>query len=171
MVDNQEIHTSVIRSGVLEHSWVMPNNHVVKVVAHSTASNQTTGRQYDLLVDGMSFFNVPKVSELGLKGNVASPSDLQANRKYSEINNNSARRNQDYIATRSSRITGRVETMSQQEADDLQFAISQSIEDSQDHLYRNSGSFRAASEPPGEDHDLLGLLDSDHVTPLQQQSN
>lgn len=106
MADNQEIHTSVIRSGALEHSWVMSNNHVVKIIAHSTASNQSTGRQYDLLVDGISFFNVPKVFELGLKGNVST--NIAVDRNYNSGNNTYAG-HQGHNVNRSFRNTERVE--------------------------------------------------------------
>jgi len=184
MADNQEIHTSIIRSGALEHSWVMSNNHVVKIIAHSTASNQSTGRQYDLLVDGMSFFNVPKVFELGLKGNVST--NIAVDRSYNSGNNAYAG-NQGYNVNRSVRNTGRVERGSikapsnpDQEAEELRIAISQSLKESKEHIgprepqdqRRNSGSFRPASAPaPAQEHDLLDLLDNDPVAPPPQQPN
>jgi len=185
MADNQEIHTSVIRSGALEHSWVMSNNHVVKIIAHSTASNQSTGRQYDLLVDGISFFNVPKVFELGLKGNVST--NIAVDRNYNSGNNAYAG-HQGHNVNRSFRNTERVErgsikapSNSDQEAEQLRIAISQSLKESQVHVgsrepqapgprdqNRNSASFRPASTPTQE-HDLLDLLDSDPVAPPPQQ--
>jgi len=182
MADNQEIHTSVIRSGALEHSWVMTNNHVVKIIAHSTASNQSTGRQYDLLVDGMSFFNVPKVFELGLKGNVTT--NIAVDRSYNSASNSAYAGRQDYTVTRDLRNTGRIERGSikapsspDQEAEELRIAISQSLKESKMHINTtqpqapsNAGSFRPATAPTPE-HNLLDLLDSDPVAPPPQNPN
>ena len=73
--DGQELHYSTNRSGVFEYSWTMRGNHIIKVVAHATPSMSGNPgfRQYDLFVDGLSFFNFPKVFELGLKGNIHAP--------------------------------------------------------------------------------------------------
>ena len=53
----------------------MQGNHVIKVIAHATPpmSSNPGFRQYDLFVDGLSFFNFPKVFELGVKGNFHAP--------------------------------------------------------------------------------------------------
>ena len=64
LADGQEVHYSTNRSSVLEYSWSMRGNHVLKVIAHAApAVSPTPGfRQYDLYIDGQSFFNMPKVS-------------------------------------------------------------------------------------------------------------
>jgi len=73
--DGQELHYSTNRSGVFEYSWTMRGNHVIKVIAHATPtmSGNPTFKQYDLFVDGLTFFHFPKVFELGLKGSIHAP--------------------------------------------------------------------------------------------------
>jgi len=69
LADGHEVHYSNNRSGTLEFTWTMKGNHVLKVIAHAApALSGTPGfRQYDLIVDGQSFFLMPKVYELGIK--------------------------------------------------------------------------------------------------------
>lgn len=68
LADGQEVHYSNSRSAVIDFSWTMRGNHVLKVVAHATApmSAEPGFRQYDFFVDGRSFFSFPKVYRLGL---------------------------------------------------------------------------------------------------------
>lgn len=75
LADGQEVHYSNSRNHIFDFSWTMRGNHVLKVVAHASApSNAVPGfRQYDFFVDGMSFFNMPKVYRLGLSGSAATP--------------------------------------------------------------------------------------------------
>lgn len=61
--DNQEVHCSDGRQAMFEFGWSRDNKHVYKIVAHATGGGD---RQYDFLVDGQSFFDMPKVFELGL---------------------------------------------------------------------------------------------------------
>lgn len=70
LADGQEVHYSNSRSAVIDFSWTMRGNHVLKVVAHATApmSAEPGFRQYDFFVDGRSFFSFPKVYRLGLTG-------------------------------------------------------------------------------------------------------
>ena len=70
LCDGQEVHYSNSRSAVIDFSWTMRGNHVLKVVAHATApmSAEPGFRQYDFFVDGRSFFSFPKVYRLGLTG-------------------------------------------------------------------------------------------------------
>lgn len=70
LADGQEVHYSNSRSAVIDFSWTMRGNHVLKVVAHATApmSAEPGFRQYDFFVDGRSFFSFPKVYRLGLSG-------------------------------------------------------------------------------------------------------
>ena len=55
---------------MIDFSWTMRGNHVLKVVAHATAPMSVDAgfRQYDFFVDGRSFFTFPKVYRLGLTG-------------------------------------------------------------------------------------------------------
>lgn len=177
MADNQEIHTSMIRSGALEHSWVMSNNHVVKIIAHSTASNQTTGRQYDLLVDGQSYFSVPKVFELGIKGHM--PSRPINDRRCAD-GDYATRRN--YSQPPPTRDINQP-TTPQQEEEDLRLAIEHSLKESRELL--NSRSPNAPSNVPGTlspnknsrpatapngQHDLLDLLGGEPTPPPAQHA-
>mmetsp|Transcript_32576 Transcript_32576/g.66488 ORF Transcript_32576/g.66488 Transcript_32576/m.66488 type:complete len:618 (+) Transcript_32576:280-2133(+) len=70
LADGQEVHYSNSRSAVIDFSWTMRGNHVLKVVAHASApmSADPGFRQYDFFVDGRSFFSFPKVYRLGLSG-------------------------------------------------------------------------------------------------------
>jgi hypothetical protein len=69
-VDGQEVHYSSNRAGIVDFSWTMRGNHILKVVAHANPPLSATPnfRQYDFFVDGQSFFDMPKVYELGLRG-------------------------------------------------------------------------------------------------------
>mmetsp|Transcript_69095 Transcript_69095/g.102675 ORF Transcript_69095/g.102675 Transcript_69095/m.102675 type:complete len:612 (+) Transcript_69095:121-1956(+) len=137
LVDGQEVHYSTVRSNVLEHSWTMKGNHVLKVLAYAVPSKDVAGaRQYDLSVDGQSFFHMPKVFELGLKG---PPSALA--RTPGVIS--AADRTE--IAPPSSK---------RQERDDLQKAIEASLEESRSHLQRTAigdDEKAPATEPPKVD--------------------
>ena len=70
VMDGKEVHYSSSRTGVLDHSWTSRGNHVYKVVCHAAppVSAVPGFRQYDLFIDGQSFFQFPKVYELGLRG-------------------------------------------------------------------------------------------------------
>lgn len=81
LADGQEVHYSSSRGNVLDFSWTMRGNHVLKIVAHSAPplSAAPGFRQYDFFVDGQSFFTFPKVFRLGLaagdpRGNGPQPS-------------------------------------------------------------------------------------------------
>ena len=79
LCDGQEVHYSNNRSNILDFSWTMRGNHVLKVIAHASPPLSATPgfRQYDFLVDGQTFFSFPKVYRLGMAPNdpraVASP--------------------------------------------------------------------------------------------------
>ena len=69
--DGEEVHYSQGKRGEsrFEASWTMFGNHVLKIVAHAAPavfSKDVRFRQFDLLVDGMSFFDMAKVFELGV---------------------------------------------------------------------------------------------------------
>jgi len=60
LADGHEIHYSTNRSGVLDFTWTMKGNHIMKVVAYAAPPLTATPgfRQYDFFVDGQSFFNM-----------------------------------------------------------------------------------------------------------------
>jgi hypothetical protein len=69
LADEQEVHFSQGKRTEMrfECSWTMKGNHVVKLVAHATPAvrNNPGFRQFELFLDGMSFFEMPKMYELG----------------------------------------------------------------------------------------------------------
>lgn len=52
------------RSGMVEFSWKSRSGELLQIVAHSETRSGVT-HQYDLLVDGVSFFRFPPLSEVG----------------------------------------------------------------------------------------------------------
>ena len=93
LADGQEVHYSNSRSAVIDFSWTMRGNHVLKVVAHATApmTAEPGFRQYDFFVDGRSFFSFPKVYRLGLTGSKTMSPD---SRSRSGMAESSGRRRQ-----------------------------------------------------------------------------
>lgn len=69
LMDGREVHFSSNRVGLLDYSWTSKGNHVLKVLCHAAPPMQATPgfRQYDLFIDGQSFFTMPKMFELGVK--------------------------------------------------------------------------------------------------------
>ena len=69
LVDGNEVHYSKGKMGEnrFESSFVIAG-HVGKIVAHAAPPLQTIPgfRQFDMHVDGMSFFEMPKIYELGM---------------------------------------------------------------------------------------------------------
>ncbi|KAL3935134.1 MAG: hypothetical protein SGBAC_009282, partial [Bacillariaceae sp.] len=135
-MDTKEIHYSNNRAGVLDHSWTTRGNHVLKVVCHASPPMSATPgfRQYDLLIDGQSFFNMPKVYELGLKG----PSTNSYGKRSGG-------------APRGDLARAAPATRSQEE-DDLKQAIAASLDESRAHLGEsapqgNADLLNFASEP------------------------
>jgi len=118
MMDTKQIHYSNNRAGTLDHSWTTRGNHVIKVLCHASPPLSAVPgfRQYELLIDGQSFFNMPKVYELGLKGNKKS---------YSGRRGGSAPRGDLQRVAPATRS---------QEDEDLKRAIQASLEESRAHL-------------------------------------
>jgi hypothetical protein len=67
--DGEEVHFSHGKrtDTKFETSWTMNGGHILKVINHATPPLlQTPGfRQFDFLLDGCSFFDMPKIFELG----------------------------------------------------------------------------------------------------------
>lgn len=142
LADGQEVHYSVNRTGVLDHSWTMRGNHVLKVVAHAAPQMSATPafRQYDLFVDGQSFFNMPKVYVLGIvgpSGHLPSVNRLP----HSAV----PAQGREYDLSRGTYVQS-PQTRAQEEAD-LQKAISASIEESRQHLQKQIMSKKDAPAP------------------------
>ena len=58
------------KQNFFEHQWTDLRGNLVKLVAHATApvSSNLGTRQYDLFINGKSFFTLPKTYEIGLTG-------------------------------------------------------------------------------------------------------
>jgi len=69
IADGHQVHFSTNRSRLFDFSWTLKGGHVAKVVAHANPPANATPdfRQCDFFVDGMSYFNMPKIYRLGLK--------------------------------------------------------------------------------------------------------
>ena len=72
MSNNQQVYIGTNKSKLFEYVWYDKNGTNLRIIAHSSQPmNGISGsRQYDLFIDGKSFFNLPKVYEVGLKGSV-----------------------------------------------------------------------------------------------------
>jgi len=67
-MDGREIHMSKAARGntKFEYSWNIGGGHTLKIIANGTPSNRSScQRQFDLELDGMSFFKFAKIYELG----------------------------------------------------------------------------------------------------------
>lgn len=66
--DGKEVHFTVGRraEGKFQHSWTSSNNHVLTIVAHASPPlKQKAGfKQFDLLIDGISFSAFPCIYQL-----------------------------------------------------------------------------------------------------------
>jgi len=69
LADGQEVHFSQgkITEVTFETSWTMAGGHLLQIVAHAAPPLfYTPGfRQFDFLLDGCSYFDMPKIFELG----------------------------------------------------------------------------------------------------------
>ncbi|KAL3808391.1 hypothetical protein ACHAXA_000789 [Cyclostephanos tholiformis] len=97
--DAQEVFFDVGSStqSKIKHSWKDPLGHILEVKIHaanmSTKSNPDPDwRQYDLFIDGVSFFRMPKIFEIGVGLKEAyklSPSRIHDDSRYSPRNEQS----------------------------------------------------------------------------------
>mmetsp|Transcript_2747 Transcript_2747/g.7365 ORF Transcript_2747/g.7365 Transcript_2747/m.7365 type:complete len:575 (+) Transcript_2747:1789-3513(+) len=148
MMDGQEIHYSTNRAGVLEHSWQTKGNHVIKVCCHATPpmSVEHGFRQYELAIDGQSFFSMPRVFQLGIKGALPTEPPLGP-----------------YGGSRGMPSRGSFQNLKndapltrEQEDSDLHRAIEESINESRRHLGEIPGA-RPPTAPAATTDDLLGF--------------
>jgi hypothetical protein len=137
-MDGKEINMSVSRSSVLDFSWTTRGNHVLKILAYvSPPLSPVPGfRQYDLFIDGQSFFTMPKVFELGIKGTGRSPGGYGSPMSIGGGGGG-------YSSPRN------------QEEEDLKRAIEESLKESQAHLTKARDDRSAYTQPPAETADLL----------------
>jgi len=140
-MDGREVHYSTNRAGLLDFSWQTKGNHVIKVVCHAAPPMTATPgfHQYDMSIDGQSFFTMPKVFQLGVKGAVSS------------ANPGAYRTNYATPAPSNQNLSGDAPLTREQEEADLRRAIEASISESKQHLGETSNGTAGA--------DLLGFAD------------
>lgn len=167
-MDTREIHYSSSRAGLLDFSWTTKGNHVIKVVCHAAPPLSAVPgfRQYDLFVDGQSFFTMPKVYEMGIKGPNAS-----ASRALGGYSNPTSPISMDSGYPRS--VGDYMPSSRDQEEADLRRAIQASLEESRRHL-ENKGSAPVAESQSAQtmEADLLDFgSPAPSTTPYQPQSD
>lgn len=140
-MDGREVHFSTNRIGLLDFSWTMKGNHVLKIVCHAAPPVQATPgfRQYDMFIDGQSFFNMPKVFELGVKGASADDNRIPGvPGGYSGAAMVSPRsvfsEAAGYHNSYNGPIAGRAPRTQSEEDDVLQRAIKASLQEAKSHL-------------------------------------
>jgi hypothetical protein len=159
IMDGREVHFASTRVSVMDHSWSTRGNHIIKVVCHAAAPVTATPgfRQYDLFIDGMSFFTMPKVYELGLRGGERAP--VGAGIPPSPSSQFS------YAPSPVSSPPIRAPRSPDEEEADLQRAINASLEESKRHLTTgsvdSSASTPRAPAPTAPAADLLSLNTGD----------
>ena len=70
LADGHEVHWAKSSNREkFEFTWNMNGNHEMKVIAHASLLNMKSENcnQFDLLIDGLSFWNFPKIFQLGNK--------------------------------------------------------------------------------------------------------
>lgn len=148
MMDGKEVHYSMNRTGVLDHSWTARGNHILKVQCHAAApmTANPNFRQYDLFIDGQSFFLMPKVYELGLRGGSRGAPPPSAGYGSGAPS---------FAAPAANIRAPRDPT---EEEEELQRAINASIQESKQHLGENrSAPGPAPAAPPTPSGDLLSM--------------
>ena len=73
MSNGQQIYIGINKSKIFEYTWQNKNGSHLRIIAHSIQqmSNVSGFRQYDLFIDGKSFFAMPKIYEIGLRGSTS----------------------------------------------------------------------------------------------------
>ena len=150
-MDGSEVHYSTNRASVLEFSWQARGNHVIKVVCHAAPplTSEPGFRQYDLSIDGQSFFEMPKVYQLGISGAASGPMPGAYRNNYSSSNSG---------YTPSQNMKNDAPLTREQEEADLRRAIQESISESKQHLGQSTASTN--------DSDLLGFAAPPAAPPI-----
>jgi len=67
-----------------EYSWSTFGSHTMKIIANGTPPKQNSGeRQFDLELDGMSFFEFSKIYQLGRSKSATKRASIEPSRAYS----------------------------------------------------------------------------------------
>jgi len=148
-MDGHEVHFTTARTGIVEHSWSSKGNHILKVVCHASPPlSPTPGfRQYELFIDGQSFFRMPRMYEIGIKGVADSPRDGVESGGENYGGGDYGRNGGNYGRDSGYSSRPRAPATRNQEEEDLQRAISASLKESQQHLNRAPAPPVAAPAP------------------------
>jgi hypothetical protein len=75
MSNGKQLYVGVNKASIFEQQWIDTRGNTIKLTAHAAPpiSNASSSRQYDLIINGKSFFDLPKSYEIGLKG----PADVR----------------------------------------------------------------------------------------------
>lgn len=91
MADGVEVHYSKGQRAEtkFETSWTMNGQHTIKLIAHAAQPLRPIPgfRQFDLHLDGLSYFDMPKIYELGIKTNQVVPTSARSFAEPSTYNN------------------------------------------------------------------------------------
>eukprot|EP00591_Stephanopyxis_turris_P000297 CAMPEP_0195521386 /NCGR_PEP_ID=MMETSP0794_2-20130614/18573_1 /TAXON_ID=515487 /ORGANISM="Stephanopyxis turris, Strain CCMP 815" /LENGTH=519 /DNA_ID=CAMNT_0040650927 /DNA_START=124 /DNA_END=1683 /DNA_ORIENTATION=+ len=83
LLDGHVIHMSTAskNQGKFQFCFQMKGNHMIKLTAHAGPPMNANGivqRQFDMVFDGLSFFDFPKIYQLGADGNYMEQANLKA---------------------------------------------------------------------------------------------
>jgi hypothetical protein len=163
-MDGKDVHYSSSRQGILDFSFTTRGNHVIKVICHAAPPLSATPgfRQYELLVDGQSFFIMPKMYELGVKASnsrtrvpgYTGANNYNYSNPTSPISMGSGMASTSQGRSHASNNYAQPSNREQEDAE-LQRAIQASIEESRRHLEQKGGDDRTNYTTPQGRADLL----------------
>jgi hypothetical protein len=69
LVNSKQIYMDTQKSSTFEYQWTDERGNVMRMTARATPPRGSfNNRQYDLFINGISFFTLPKAYEIGLRG-------------------------------------------------------------------------------------------------------
>ena len=95
--DGKEVHFSMGRraDAKFEASWSIQGGHMLKIIAHAAPPLRATPgfKQFDLILDGFSYFDMPSIFELGVQrqhGRSVATAVMPRSLEYGSVYKNSA---------------------------------------------------------------------------------
>jgi len=177
MANSRQIYCNTVKSSVFEYSWVTEKNHAIRLCVYSTAPGNGE-RQYELSVDGISFYKMPKIFEVGLKGTLDHRvpgviTDIDRSKLIENANNRSG--GFEYSGSGRSLVP----VNKQEEQEELKRAIAASLQESRDFLLSKGKDetdvmLKSVTEPqsqPKHDEPLIDLLSDSPTIPFQAQGS
>lgn len=134
MSNGKQLYVGVNKASIFEQQWIDTRGNTIKLTAHTAPpmSNASSSRQYDLIINGKSFFDLPKSYEIGLKG----PADVRTPGIITATNQMMVQAPQRVAPVYSESGRNMVPQSQEEEMDDLQRAIRESLTESRNHLAR-----------------------------------